>query len=531
MNNGSDDEDWGRLLDQIKEHRVNMSRDSNDENRGRLLYSHDLLNKKIASLLLILILVMSIIVYITFVYFVLYYSIIQISYSNIWSVLPFVIQTIMLSVVMKLFIDRTKAHIPKIFKIYEKGCAVKMEPPKYGLFGSELFLYWEDIDYVSLSKKWSWMDYHADSITMGYVGSNKLILDKKKIGDPFQVILLFKKYIPEKMGKEFEDLLEKEDDIKFLKVKPTFDIDIERMTVGIVFVGLASLPFLNILILEIIYETSPLSLRGIVFILLNLVLGIPILYLSFILSVVATRESQEELILDEARATDKGIKFPKGVLFFEPILLRVRDFIDYNEIKALRLKLNNKNYTKEGEVEISNGARVRVPYNVFLKISKEPQFIKKGFDYEKKPAIHSKKPIISSNIPGTILFHMLFGIVFCILIYTFAKYGGGLFVFSLCPIILFIFVIIYFAIIEDFIKGRKFLIDVKVKAKEDGISVSDSNREFMFIPKDEIKFINVKKYFYGLYLEVTDKKGFIIGLPYKYKNMLAENGYPFRYDY
>lgn len=405
------------------------------------------------------------------------------------------------------------------FKIYEKGFTTIETSPDEKRNHEGEFVSWNRVNRVKLEDQ-SIMTMNTKIIRIVYdfLKYNRLDLDYSTLSDPFEVMMIFREHIPEKMDEKFNNYYGTQNEQR--EIKRPLPIKPDRyewigfyfcllFIAGILGYGLSMMTITTSAIIASIFVVC---FFGGAFIVL------------FKGSLSNADKNQREMIRANARATETGIVLTR--IFPSHLIFRFQQEVPYSEIKIIRMKLDPIFYSHEAQFETFHGERYLVPYSIYKTISKRSDFIAGDFSYKNITSFKSAEPVIALNKIGLgLLFVILFSPIFIGL----RSPSGLLDTFSYYFRILFLLFIIFVALpvyaynINLIEKRNKMSIGMHIT--ENGIFLPNAPEALRFIPR--IEFISAKSGndLFSPYCEVRAVKG-TLKMAHLAAELLKEAGYP-----
>ena len=288
------------------------------------------------------------------------------------------------------------------FCIYENGYTETFVSKEMALLQQERFIPWAEIVRVELE---------TESIATGIIEHNFRIVRKSDdfailnnyiLSDPLVVHRLMKSFIPQKMDEELSSLfLEGPPFRKDNSDKIFFSIFEAFIIHFVLFFPIYINALTSSHIHNLIYD--PFDFK--IFI---LVVFSQLTALSFWYLVVGHSDLEQQIGLIKYRSkfSETGITIPRTVI--GRCTKNVRSLIPWQNISAVRLKLDPQYYSHEAEMELSSSERFRIPISIYEQMGSVQEYEKRGTDYFRKDPAVPSEPIIQWNKLKLFLFSIPF---------------------------------------------------------------------------------------------------------------------------
>jgi len=385
------------------------------------------------------------------------------------------------------------------FKIYENGFTLPNVDLKKGLWREEVFIPWSRLQKATI-----------DTVSLHGVGLRriKLVYDDNKsislddIEDPFRVIKLLKRLVPEKLDSTFKVYVGSKKERAVVVSPVPLKPSLHRVYMPY-FMGVFML-----VVLGAVLEPKMLhSLVGIILLTVLLSVALFMFYMAY----SSVKDELMDLIRYRARATERGIEIP--TTFVIGHLRRVRRYVPYDEVKAVRMKLHPFFLSHEAEFETVAGERYLVPFSVYEKVSKMKNFRRKGYDYFNTTPAKSRGAIVASVPWRTALFFILpFTLLLLGPFLSLGSYIGYIKVIQMVFLVVVFLILLPLLLLAYWIMGKRNSLADEMFVHDGVIVLPRAPEKFRSISERELLNAEVKKDLFGYYLELQTGKG-IIKLP------------------
>jgi len=402
--------------------------------------------------------------------------------------------------------------------LYEKGFTLVKVPWLEGWRRQEYFVPWERLEGVELEES-ALSGISFRHMKMIYDAGKEQVLDYNNVKDPFEVMKILWMLVPGKMNAAFKVYLGEED---------------ERRMIGDPFPGRVSDPEWAMTLLLVVFMSFMMGpivgdflsggklLRALPIFLIFL----PVATFFFHMSVkMLDRRAQRNLIRKKAAFTPGGISVPRT--FYGRTIKHIRDPVPWNEIKAVRMKLQPTFYFHEAEFETSAGERYRIPYDIYGRMGRLPSFRKKGWDYFNTAPAASSLPVERWNHAGLAVFVMLLAAPALLVGATGAGagfMGGWGDVLQKTCLFMILVVLLPLVVLGRLKMAQRARLGEGLFASDKGISIPNAPAKFHRVEPWEYIDARIDKDIYGFYCELDTTKG-NIRLPRASAGALIRAGY------
>ncbi|MCD6383242.1 MAG: hypothetical protein J7L88_02120 [Thermoplasmata archaeon] len=382
------------------------------------------------------------------------------------------------------------------FKIYENGFTLPNVDLRKGMRREGVFIPWSRLHKATLETV-SLYGVGLKKIKLVYDGNESIVLDD--IEDPFRVIKLLKRLVPEKLDSTFKVYVGSKKERAVVMSPVPLKPSLHRVYMPY-FMGI----FMLVMIGSVLDVKMMFSVIGVIIIAVFSGTAFIMLYMAYTLE-----ESEfRDLIRYRASATKRGIEIP--TTFVSRHLKRVREYIPYDEVKVVRMKLHPLFLSHEAEFETMAGERYLVPFSVYMKVSKMKNFRLRGYDYVNTSLGKSRGPVVTSTPWRTLLF-FLFPYAFLFLgpllsLGNYLNYVEVLQKVCLAVVFLLLLPLLLFAY---WVMGRRNSLANDMFVHDGVIVLPKAPEKFRSISEAELLNAEVKKDLIGYYLELRTAKGTI----------------------
>ena len=394
------------------------------------------------------------------------------------------------------------------FAIYENGFTLTTVPWKQGWRRRETFVPWTRLESATLEELPMYTVVFR-IMKLKYDANKELKLEnvgrgRKNLTDPFEVMKLFKSYVPEKMNKAFDVFLGDENERQILRDPLLDEKPDSEWLIGLGFLVFISFGIGTLLEKVVSGEKSP------AFLIIILSIFFPIAAFLFYLFVVfSDRATQRSIIKEKAAFTTTGITIPKT--FYGRHIKNIRSIIPWNEIRAVRMKLNSTIYYHEAEFETVSGEKYRIPYKIYEKLEERLDFKKEEWDYFNTAPASSSTPLESWNHRGLAAFIALLAIPALVVAFTGA--GGGFWeqwetIRTVCIGLIF-GVLLPVYIFLRWRMAQRLRLGEGLEVSEKGISIPNAPAKLRNISPESFISARIDKDLYGPYCELVTTTGSI----------------------
>ena len=406
------------------------------------------------------------------------------------------------------------------FAVYESGFTLTTVPLKQGWQRQERFIPWTRLESVSLEET-SMYNVAFRSMKLKYGVDKEQELGYGSLTDPFEVMKLFKMYVPEKMNKAFTVYVGDENERKIIN-DPFHGKSSKSdwvIPLGVVFF----MSFITGSLLSDVVsgEKNQWSLLFILPVFL-----VPAAIFTYMSIGMLDRRTQRDLIEKKATFTSGGITIPKT--FFGKHIKHIRGTIPWKETKAVRMKLEPTFYYHEAEFETIASEKYRIPYKIYEKMGEKSDFHKEEWAYLNTTPSSSSAPLERWNPRGLAVFIALLAVPAVVVAFTGA--GEGFWdqweaVWSNVCIALIFGILLPFYIFARWKMAQRARLGEDLFASSRGISIPNAPTKLRQVSPESFINARIEKDLYGLYCELSTTKG-SIKLPQASAEMLIHAGYP-----
>jgi len=394
------------------------------------------------------------------------------------------------------------------FAIYENGFTLTTVPWRQGWRRQETFIPWTRLESAVLEEL-PMYNFVFRIMKLKYDGDKELKLEnvgsgRKNLTDPFEVMKLFKRFVPGKMNKAFDVFLGDENERQIIRDPLPNEKPDRDWLIVLGFLVFISFGIGTLLEKVVSGEKSP------AFLIIILSLFFPIAAVLFYLFVLLSdRGTQRSFIKEKASFTTTGITIPKT--FYGRHIKNIRSIIPWNEIRAVRMKLNSTIYYHEAEFETVGGEKYKIPYKIYEKLEERSDFRKKEWDYLNTAPTSTSAPLESWNHRGLAAFIALLAVPALVVALTGA--GGGFWeqwetIMSVCIGLIF-GVLLPVYIFLRWRMAQRLRLGEGLEASGRGISIPSAPAKLRNISPENFVSARIDKDLYGPYCELVTTMGSI----------------------
>lgn len=231
------------------------------------------------------------------------------------------------------------------------------------------FIPWEQIESAEIEDRSS--EVYCRIILIKYTSDKTIILNNENISDPMRIMRILSAKIPSKLGPNIKMFVGLSDELRIVSKPYTENVSFQIPDGGVLFFAL--IMYCLFAFVQIINGY-------------NLIRDIFLLFFSIVMSLLITlelaysyRDNQIKLIRLESTINSDGIHLPHRGAF--KLFRKVRRFIPYAEIEAIRTSVDPYYLAHELNVELNNKEKFRLKYSNVENVMEYSRFRQEDQDF------------------------------------------------------------------------------------------------------------------------------------------------------
>ena len=253
------------------------------------------------------------------------------------------------------------ARLP--FCIYENGFSTPFPSLESRIHHTESFISWREVSLISLRA-----DFSSAGALLFHTGKKHPVeLNFLTLSDPYQVMLVMNKVVPEKLSERFNEFIIREPG-QLIKQDHLTNWPVDMRWIVFLFLGIFMILIAIGIFGQVLSEGGMESKNIFPFIVLFL-LSLAFFYISIM---PLDYYSQRELIQRRATIFQQGIQFK--VTIFGTLLKRIQPIITWDCIRSVEIKLNPSYYNHQAMIVTFSGERFLIPFEIYRSLQKNESF-------------------------------------------------------------------------------------------------------------------------------------------------------------